>query len=226
MSDNLIICVFGRKGSGKTTLVREIIKENPRVFVIDSLAEYDAGFQVVHGKRACIEAMRDAGRAREDLFDLKEERGPFRLSLRVLDVEDNLELIDYAYEFPGTMLVVEETSLYTKSHFLPTEISRLVRYGRHREIDQIYVARRPSEVSRDLTAQADLIVSFQQQEPRDVKYLRDVAGEEAEQVRNLPKYKTMVFGDLSKMPIAVMRSRHRGAQLSLDPVEEEEETPP
>lgn len=214
MSDNSITCVFGRKGSGKTTLVQEIIREFPRVFVIDSLAEYDKGFSVVDGKRSSIEAMRDT-MEEADLFG-RSHRPRFRLSLRVLDVLENLELMDYAFEFPGTLIVVEETSLYTKSHFLPTEIAKLVRYGRHRSIDQIYVARRPSEVSRDLTAQADLIVSFQQQEPRDIKYLRDVAGEEAEQVKHLPKYKPMAFGDLSKMPLAVMKARFRGSQILMD----------
>lgn len=192
MADNVIIALFGRKGSGKSELAKKIIREHPRVFVFDTLAEYGKGFKVHEGKQACIDAM----------LSVKDSRA-YRLSLRVLELEDNLALMELAYEFPRCMVVVEETSLYARPTYLPTEIARLVRYGRHREIDQVYIARRPSEVHRDLTAQADVIVSFEQREPRDVKYLREIAGEEAERVRSLPKYKVLAFGQLDKVPLAV-----------------------
>lgn len=45
-------------------------------------------------------------------------------------------------------------------------------------------------VPRDLTANADVIVSFNQQEPRDVKYLTDYMGEAGEKVRELQKTAT------------------------------------
>lgn len=204
--DNDVFAFFGRKGSGKSYLVKQVIREYPRVIVIDSLAEYDKGFDVFEGKRDCITAMRDVS-----------DQPKYRLALRCLPVEDNLELIDYMYEFPGALIVVEETSLYTKSNFLPEPIAKLVRYGRHREIDQFYIARRPSEVARDITAMADLVVSFQQREPRDVKYLRETAGDTADLVQHLPKYKCMVWGDLSKIPLAVMEARwEQGRQMTLD----------
>jgi len=198
LADNTILAIFGRKGSGKTELTRKIIKEHPRVFAFDTLAEYEKGFRVCEGKQACIDAM----------LDVKDKRS-YRVALRCIELEDNLALLDLAYEFPRSLVVVEETSLYARPTYLPNEIARLVRYGRHREIDQIYIARRPSEVHRDLTAQADLVVSFEQREPRDVKYLRDVAGEEAERVQMLPKYKVLAFGDLEKMPIAVSEQLYR-----------------
>lgn len=201
MADNTILAVFGRKGSGKTELTRKIIKEYPRVFAFDSLAEYSTGFRVCEGRRACVDAM----------MEVKDSRS-YRLSLRCIELDDNLALMDLAYEFPRSLVVVEETSLYARPSFLPKELAQLVRYGRHREINQIYIARRPSEVHRDLTAQADLVVSFQQREPRDVKYLREVAGEEAEQVQNLPRYKVLAFGDFEKMPLAVSEQLHRGGE--------------
>jgi DNA helicase HerA-like ATPase len=197
-TDNTILVIFGRKGSGKTELSRKIIREYPRVFAFDTLAEYDKGFKVCEGKQACIDAM----------LSVKDARS-YRLSLRCIKLEDNLALMDLAYEFPRSLVVVEETSLYARPTFLPDEIAKLVRYGRHREIDQIYIARRPSEVHRDLTAQADLVISFEQREPRDVKYLRDVAGDAAERVQSLPKYKVLAFGDFEKMPIAVSEQLYR-----------------
>lgn len=208
--DNTILVIFGRKGSGKTELTRKIIKEHPRVFAIDTLAEYghkgsERGFRVCEGKQACMDAM----------LSVKDHRA-YKLALRCIPLEDNLALLDLCYEFPRSLVVVEETSLYARPTYLPDEIAKLVRYGRHRQIDQIYIARRPSEVHRDLTAQADLVISFEQREPRDVKYLRDVAGEEAEQVQNLPRYKVLAFGDYEKMPIAVGEQLHRPQEKQID----------
>jgi len=201
--DNTILAIFGRKGSGKTDLTRRIIQEHPRVFAIDTLAEYGErysgrGFRICEGKQACMDAM----------LSVKDRRA-YKLALRCIPEEDNLALLDLAYEFPRTLVVVEETSLFARPTFLPPEIAKLVRYGRHRQIDQIYIARRPSEVHRDLTAQADIVITFEQREPRDVKYLRDVAGDEAEEVQHLPRYKVLVFGNLEKLPIAVMEQIHR-----------------
>lgn len=206
MADNTILAIFGRKGSGKTELTRKIIREYPRVFAFDSLAEYDKGFRVCEGRQACMDAMLDV-----------KDQSRYRLALRCIELEDNLALMDLAYEFPRSLIVVEETSLYARPTFLPNEIAKLVRYGRHREINQIYIARRPSEVHRDLTAQADLIITFEQREPRDVKYLRDVASgdgaERVEDVQSLPKYKLLAFGEYEKMPVAVSEQMHRPEEL-------------
>jgi hypothetical protein len=200
MADNVVMVVLGRKGSGKSTLVDEVVAEHPRVIIIDSLAEYPKrttrGWKTAQGKQECL-----------DLMLAHAGKRSYRLALRTLDVEENLQLMEMAYEYPRGLLVVEETSLYAKSNYLPHAIAQLVRYGRHREIDQIYVARRPSELARDLTAQADLIVTFEQREPRDIKYLRDTGGELAEYARDLPPYRVLVFGDLTKAPATVIARR-------------------
>jgi len=209
--NNLIISNFGRKGSGKTTLSREIMAEHPRAVVIDSLGEYDEGFTVCNGKADCIEA----------IMSVRDEKR-FRLSLRVLDPDENMELLELIFEVPKTLVVVEETSLYAKPTYLPEGIARLVRYGRHREIDQIYMSRRPSEIHRDLTAQSDIIVSFRQQEPRDIKYLRDFMGPEAETVRHLPEYKVFAWGELHRAPVAVVERLWKPqGEISFDTDEEE-----
>jgi hypothetical protein len=192
---NSVVVVIGRKGSGKSTLVREIVLERQRVFVMDALKEYgpECGCDVVD-EDACLDAIVDA----------YERRRRFRLSLRCLETEDNLDLIDVCYECPGVTVVVEETSLYVSPTTLPTPIAQMVRYGRHQQIDQVYVARRPSELHRDLTANADVIVTFQQQEPRDLLYLRSFFGDEALTLNRLPDYHIRVFGDLSRAPTCVL----------------------
>ena len=205
--DNTVIFVAGRKGSGKSTLVREISHEFPRVVALDSLGEYDTRerFQVLDGPQEIAEGMLRVEGAQT-----------FRVSLRADDTETLLRALDLVYEMPGVLVIVEETSLYCSPSHLPPEISRLVRYGRHRDISQVYVARRPSEIHRDLTAQADVIVSFVQHEQRDVAYLRAVAGPEAEAVQRLPRFRFMAWGDQEKFPAAVLAGQTRAPQIALD----------
>lgn len=197
--DNTIISVFGRKGSGKTELVKRSVQEHARVVVLDTLGEYP--FEVVTGFDACLAALEAA-----------EERPRFRLSLRCADLQDMLELAGVVYELTNICLVVEETSFYCSSSALPDELSQLVRYGRHRQIDQFYVSRRPAEIARDLTAQSDLIVSFTQSEPRDLDYLARVAGRDVSALRTLPRYRVCAWGDLSKAPLAVLEAMVTPAQ--------------
>jgi hypothetical protein len=193
--DNTIVSVFGRKGSGKTTLVGEIAEDHRRVFAFDSMGEYgeERGFVVCYGLADCARAMVEAARA-----------PLFRLSLRVDRTEDFLKLLRIAYEVPDSLLIVEETSLYCSPSRLPDDLSRLVRYGRHRRLNIVFVARRPSEIHRELTAQSDVIVTFRQHEPRDVDYLKSFIGPRVEHVSRLPEYHVLAFGDAEKFPVAVL----------------------
>jgi len=202
VSDNTVLAVFGRKGSGKSTLVKAITREHSRVIVFDALGEYGEGSkQIAFGFDACLKAL-EANVKAPKCF----------LSLRLRDTGDYYDLMEVVFEMPGTLFVLEETSLYCSPSVLPPELSALVRYGRHRGLDQIYIARRPSEVHRDLTAQADVIVSFEQREPRDLDYLRAATGEECDSLRTMKKYRCQAWGDLSKAPLAVIEATDRPAR--------------
>lgn len=194
---NLITFVAGRKGSGKTTLALQVAADHPRVFVLDTIGQYSAehGYTVCFGLESCVQAM---------LATRDQER--FKVSLRCGETDDMLDLMRLAYELPRQLLVVEEVSFYCSPNRLPVELSTLIRYGRHREIDQLYIARRPFEVHRDITAQADVGVSFVQHEPNDVAYLRAVAGPEAVRVMGLAPYRAMVWGEIERAPLAAIQA--------------------
>jgi DNA helicase HerA-like ATPase len=193
--ENLILFVVGRKGSGKSTLVRAIMEGYPRVFVIDTMEEYGAedGFTVAADFSESLAAVNQAA----------ETPGKFRISLRA-DIDDGDDLVSLVYTVPNCLLVVEETAFYCSPAYLPPALSRMVRTGRHREIDQIYVTQRPAAVSRDLTAAADIVVSFQAHEPRDLAYFRALAGDDGERVRNLPRFKVLAWGQVERAPMAVI----------------------
>lgn len=74
----------------------------------------------------------------------------------------------------------EEASkwLNTKNTSLD-QVLWFLQYGRHHSISNVLVARRPSELDRMATAQADVIISFRQHEPRDLEYIRAIGGQAA-----------------------------------------------
>lgn len=197
---NTIISIMGRKESGKSTLVKEIIEDGgyKRVFVLDTNGEYgeELGFEITHtlqqGARKIL-AVRN-----------KEE---FRISLRYDDTEDGMRLLKIINEINFTLVVIEETHMYVKPAYIPPELSKLVRLGRHHAISQIYVSQRPSGLNRNLTSQSDFLVTFRQGEPIDIKWLEKSFGkEEAQEIQNLPDYKVAVkvLGNPAKLPIPVM----------------------
>lgn len=198
---NTVTIVLGRKGSGKSWLVHELIEgyRPRRVVIIDSLAEY--------GPESEPKIKAEVARGFDeslDALEAAESRRRFVLSLRVLSPEENLELLGVAFRLRRFLLVVEEASLYCSPTLLPDEVAQLIRYGRHQEIDQVYVARRPSELHRDLTANADVLVTFRQQEPRDLIYLRSFYGREADELPRLPDYHVRAFGEVQRFPDAVL----------------------
>lgn len=200
-NDNTVLCVFGQKGSGKTELSKKIARAYDRVLILDTLGEYSEWAHPVVGL--------------SDTFDSLvkfHERPSFRLAVRLDDIEDYFIVMRLAYEIPDMLLLVEEASFFCSPYNLPPELSQLIRYARHRRISQLYVSRRPAELSRDLTAQSDCIVTFRQHEPRDLAYLAQVAGEDVSRVRTLPAYRCAVFGNLSKLPACVIPQWDRSGE--------------
>lgn len=209
--DNTIIAIVAPKGGGKSTLTWEIVQEHPRVTIFDAMGE--------HGNKPtqkCEVAWE------EDCLPLMHEKAKlplderFRISLRMAEDEEALQLFEMAWEMPNTLLVVEEGSRFCSPSKLPREVAKVIRFGRHRNISQLWITRRPAELHRDITANADLIVAFRCHEGRDIEYMTKILGDKAEQLRHLPKFKVMVHGDLKRAPLAVVARLHEPAQRSLD----------
>lgn len=195
---NTIVFVTGRKGCGKSTLVRELMREHDRVVVLDYIGEYgpECGATVHRGAIACARAL-----------ERWHDRPRFCLSLRVTEERDALELLEIVAKMRGILLVVEESSWLCAPGRLPRELAYLVRMGRHQEISQLYVAQRPAMVHRDVTSQADVIVSFQQHGERDVAYLEGtVLADRAAHVRELKPFEIIAGvapGEDAKLPACV-----------------------
>lgn len=185
---NLIICVFGKKGYGKTYFVKHtLLPQFEKIIIIDSLAEYKDGV-IIEDIPSLAEYL------------LRNKDGRYRIIYReplaqIEDLEPS-EALRTSWSAIGATIVIEELDIHASAISSPASIQCLLRYGRHRELNTIGVSRRASEVPRTITSQADLIISFNQQEPRDLAYIGSFAGKEfANALTELDYEEYLVWGN-------------------------------
>ncbi len=77
-------------------------------------------------------------------------------------------LFKLVWNLENVLLVVEECEIYVSPYSKSSSFLKLVRYGRHRKISIIGIARRTSELSLDLRSQGTRIISFKQTESSDL----------------------------------------------------------
>lgn len=153
-----ITCVFGKRNHGKTTYIKNYIKGHKRVLVYDFMGEFVRGYKIIYSYMELIEYIK--------------EHKKFKISLRVNQTEFE-KINKIVFEIGHITYVIDEADQIMSPHKIPEFLSYIVRYGSHREILLLCTSRRPSCVSRELTACADMIVVFRITEFLDLKYLNE-----------------------------------------------------
>lgn len=177
----MIIEFFGKRGSGKTTAIRnQILSAKKPAIVVDLLGNFsDLGYQTSSLSDALLK-ISDYLKTRDKQFEI--------ITLKTASPD---EAIDYAsaalWEAYGGTLVLDECDAFSLSE--AACFDDLIRYGRNRGVDVITGCRRPAEISKNITAAANKVFCFQTTEPRDIDYFEaTVFGREARRLMNLPKY--------------------------------------
>lgn len=170
MRRNTVIAVFGRKGLGKTYMVKHLCRNCRRMILIDSMREYENG-KIIYSF--------------DELLN-ETEAGEYRCIFRPLDPKDFDNAASLALARGHGTLVVDEVDQYTTSYNIPDGLRSAIHYGRHYNTDIIIAARMPQRIKTDLTAQADIILSAQQQGKSSLNYLDYFADDDKEdEIKNL-----------------------------------------
>lgn len=160
-------------------MLKEVLRQraSKRVLVIDTLGEHGKGRQVIKTPGALVKAVM------QRTFDI------------AVQFEDALDGFSWAcraaYAAEDLILVCEEVDYYIKANYAPPPFSLLVRYGRHKGVEMVCVSRRPPDMWRNLTANANNIIAFRTVEPRDVRYLAEFIGEKT--AARLRELKTLEY---------------------------------
>lgn len=196
----MVINIFGKRGSGKTTLIRGNLHEFPGpVAIIDALGNFQ---NEVHEDHITT----DVREFIELLESWKNSTDPKKNSKKyfVLMPRDPSEAVDFVsatlWALEGGTLVLDETDM--------VEFPRapcfddLIRYGRNRRVHIITGCRRPAEISRNITAAANRFFILKTQEPRDIEfYEKTLIGKRARVLMSMPDHSGL-FVDFDKNEIS------------------------
>ena len=200
-SASTVILVYGQRGAGKTWWLRRHLRRTRRLLVVDVTDDYRGlGLDTLDSWRTAGAAM--AGRAwrlrlvgdlrhagREAFAQNAEPEGLARLGPGAAWL---------AWAARDCVLVLDELAYWCTPDFTPGPLRLIASYGRHRGVSLLGTSRRPAEISRHLSAMADVIVAYRTTEPRDVAYLRTVMGSDANRLPTLARYQPLVFGELAR----------------------------
>lgn len=159
MKHREISLIYGKTGSGKTVLAKHLLKEFNRVIIIDSMSEYENGL-VFTSFDDLSSYVLDNNIYNNDSFCL------------ICRFESDIEieyLFKLVFEITNLLLVVEEAEIYISPFAKQSNFLRLVRYGRHKNISLLGIARRTGELSLSFRSQTDFIYSFLQTDATDLK---------------------------------------------------------
>jgi hypothetical protein len=171
---------------GKSTYVRtHVLDREPRFLCYDHMGEFfgSGNGTVVYSVADTIDffSSHRSGVARCYLVSAHPSMEEFRLVCKV------------PFAFPGMTIILDELDQFAGPMFPPEEFTRLVHFGRHADAAVVGVARRPADLARAFTSQAQRFVVFRQTEPKDITYLRSILGPQVEKVKELPALEYLAF---------------------------------
>lgn len=162
--------VLGRRGEGKSTLVKSWLRAWRRVLIIDPKREYPGK---AHTSLATLHAaIRDGER--------------FVLSYQPAGLVDreHLEAVDIAAQMALTygdmLMVIEEAGRYTQSgKSICPQVRLLISEGRHHEVAVAAVSQRAASIGKDIIESADTLYLFHTHGEGSISYLASTIGADA-----------------------------------------------
>ena len=181
----MIALALGKKGAGKTALIRKIaarvhVVKRP-IFYHDPQHQIDAGQGKVYTSAA--EWVCDPAPAYLSIFRECEVEEPAELAIRLRDV---------------TLVVDEMDRACNAKKWLAPSVRKIVHEGRHYRVSLLGTFRRTTNVSEDLLSQVDYVFLFRTSptSPGDIVTIRHRFGEAvAERVQTLEDGQFTVWRD-------------------------------
>lgn len=180
-----IVCIFGKRGSGKSYLAKKMMRGLGRCIVVDPKREYRGGRVVSHP----LELYREI-RGKQTFAAIY--RPPYGVDVR----EHFPWLCRVALHVGNLWFMVDELPKCVDRNRSPREWDELIAEGRHALVRIVAMSQRPQKVSRDLTENASRVYVFRTHEPRTLKYYRDFMDDAAlEKIKGLPDHVPFLWQD-------------------------------
>lgn len=194
--ENKITFIVGRKGSGKSCLAASLVSEADKRIILDPMFEHKGGILVTDFDSLVEYTDRLRLHRYAVVFRSMEPIETDLLVALLTEGDPNMPPL------PGVTIFIDEIDKLCDARVISEGLKRLVNYGRHYRVSLIAASRRPRQVHRDITANADRILIGQSQEPRDLEYLAEFVGETAaEEARTFSDFEFLDWpsGDVYKV---------------------------
>lgn len=199
IKDAELTLIVGKRGSGKSTITKGLIKGREKVVVFDPRAEYARG-STCRTLDQVRQVMR-AGWARGFELSYIPPAGnePAALHALVRFLWAAQAPYERGLDPRKLTLVIEEMNLGYPVHALPADLrgmDKAVNQGRHVGLELVGVTQRPALVSMNFRSQVSSTYLFALEEEDDVKLMARKFGRGLEdRIRNLPKYHCLMRHD-------------------------------
>jgi energy-coupling factor transporter ATP-binding protein EcfA2 len=179
-------CVLGRRGSGKTELVKFLAQELP----------YNLGILDVVGNLAPLKKLGKPMFGVEAKIGLA---GGYRLiDYRLIDPQDQeaiSEAVNAWMEKGHVLALFDEADRYSYFAASKTPLSHFINLARNYGCGYIATARRTANISPDFLANATYLFVFRHIHPKDLEVLGDWLEVDIEIIRHLEDHQFLVFRD-------------------------------
>lgn len=170
-----ILVILGMQGYGKSVYAKQHVRTLRRAFIYDPLAEYPAGQDFTGNPEGMIRYAVD-----HPVFRCK-----------TTDPRDVQYMFAGAFAVRRCSVILEEAStIIPPSMDLLAPENRgaadMVYRGRHPEVSMVCVAQRATTIHVGIRSQCNRLITFNQTEGSDVKWLQDATGHNMDAVRTLP----------------------------------------
>jgi len=164
--DNEIVLIVGKKGTGKTTLLKS----------------YILTYSLDNREKIIIDPLKQIGNV--DDF----------ITLTIDEEEQILKILEKLYNRGDVVLFIDEIDLYsTSTDYQKSIIRKLFRYARNKGISVIATAKRIANVNKDIISNCDKIHVFQTVEQNDLKRLKEVYYLDVKDVQTLKKFEYLTI---------------------------------
>lgn len=205
----MVICFFGRRGSGKTTVIKGQLQDlKPPVVIIDYLGNFQDLPGVIQTSK-----ISDCIREIQKYQPKMSRENPCIINLKTWDYDLAADYVSAAlWECHGGTLVLDEVDGIDMTGAPCFE--QLIRYGRNAgPNDGVHIitgCRRPAELSKNVTAAANKFYCFQTHEPRDMDYFEEIFGKRCYELLKMQPH-TGLFLDYDTNEIGTFRVDETGA---------------
>jgi len=189
-----VTLIVGKTQQGKSTLALKMaLKEFPRVIVLDS-ARTKVFNEIAEGGQ--FASWDDLAKW---LIEEASKHARWCVALRSKAPEDYAALLTASEHFRGILLLLDETHKLARMDGVmhPLELVALTgaHYGNGAGVWLYMLAQRPTSVPINIRSQADRIITFRQQEPRDRQWLVEwgATQEFADRVGQLPDHAHLIY---------------------------------